>query len=73
MTPIESAARALCRFDGHPENIRFEGAPMWRSYAPQARAMLEAIRACPPAGVDADVWRAMINVVLAARDALGEQ
>jgi hypothetical protein len=26
---IEAAARALCRLDGHPENIRFEGNPMW--------------------------------------------
>lgn len=41
--PLERAARALCRLDGHPENIRFEGAPMWQSYLPQARAVFEAI------------------------------
>src|SRR3546814_2241469 len=28
MKTIERAARALCKFDGHAENIRFEGAPM---------------------------------------------
>lgn len=39
----ETAARALCRFDGHPENIKFEGAPMWKSYLPQADAVLAAV------------------------------
>lgn len=39
----EIAARALCRFDGHPENIKFEGAPMWMSYLPQADAVLAAV------------------------------
>ncbi len=47
MTPdvekaIEAAARALCREDGHPENIRFEGQPMWRSYLPSAKAAIDA-------------------------------
>ena len=37
------AARALCRFDGNPEDIQFEGNPMWESYLPQADAVLEAI------------------------------
>lgn len=40
--PRERAARALCRMDGHPEDIKFEGAPMWRSYLPQVDAVLEA-------------------------------
>lgn len=39
----ELAARALCRLDGHPEDIKFEGRPMWESYLPQADAVLEAI------------------------------
>lgn len=39
----EVAARALCRFDGHPEEIKFEGRPMWESFLPQADAVLEAI------------------------------
>lgn len=30
--PRERAARALCRRDGHPENTKFEGKPMWQSY-----------------------------------------
>lgn len=42
--PLERAARALCTLDGHPENIRFEGAPMWQSYMPQVRAVVSAIR-----------------------------
>jgi hypothetical protein len=28
--------------DGHPENIAFEGRPMWESYLPQVDAVLEA-------------------------------
>ena len=39
---IEAAARALCRVDGHPENIRFEGKPMWQSYLRAAKAAIEA-------------------------------
>lgn len=41
-SPRERAARALCRLDGHPEDIRFEGRPMWESYLPQVDAVLEA-------------------------------
>lgn len=39
---IEAAARALCRFDGHPENTKFEGKQMWMSYLPAATAAIEA-------------------------------
>lgn len=39
---LEAAARALCRYDGLPENIKFEGRPMWESFLPKARAALEA-------------------------------
>lgn len=42
---VEAAARALCRIDGHPENTRFEGKPMWQSYMPEAEA---AVRAALP-------------------------
>jgi hypothetical protein len=38
--PRELAARALCQMDGHPENIVFEGKPMWESYLPQVDAVL---------------------------------
>jgi len=38
----EKAARALCRLEGHPENTKFEGKPMWQSYLPQVDAVLEA-------------------------------
>ena len=37
---LELVARALCRLDGHPENIMFEGKPMWQSFLPNARAAL---------------------------------
>lgn len=40
----EIVARALCRFDGHPENTMFEGKPMWMSYLGQADAVLEALQ-----------------------------
>jgi len=39
----ELAARALCRKAGNPEDIKFEGRPMWESYLPEAMAVLEAI------------------------------
>lgn len=41
--PLELAARALCRFHGVPEGAQFEGRPMWESYIPEARAVLEAV------------------------------
>ena len=43
MTLMERAARALCRFDEHPEDEEREGRPLWESYVPQVRAVLEAI------------------------------
>lgn len=52
-SPLERAARALCSFDGHAENIKFEGEPMWQSYLPQARATIEAIRDPGPAALAA--------------------
>lgn len=38
----ERAARALCRLAGNPEDARFEGQPMWRSYLPEVDAVLSA-------------------------------
>jgi hypothetical protein len=29
--PLELAARALCRFNGLPEDTKFEGRPMWEA------------------------------------------
>lgn len=40
--PREHAARALCRLHDIPEDTRFEGGPMWRSYLPEVDAVLEA-------------------------------
>jgi hypothetical protein len=64
MKTIEKAARALCKFDGHAENIKFEGAPMWQSYVPQVRALLDSVQATAPAGTDTEIWRAMIEAAL---------
>lgn len=46
----ELAARALCRFDGHPEDTKFEGKPMWESYLDQADVVLEALAIAPTLG-----------------------
>ncbi|MBC2665719.1 hypothetical protein H7F51_09295 [Novosphingobium flavum] len=68
MKTIERAARALCKFDGQPENIRFEGAPMWRSYVPQVRALFDSVRTAAPTGTDVEGWRMMIEAALAEGD-----
>lgn len=47
---VERAARALCAFAGNPENIRFEGKPMWQSYIAEAEAVLAAIDQGEPEG-----------------------
>lgn len=44
MEPIERAARALCAYEGHPENIKFEGGKMWESYVPAVRIVIQALR-----------------------------
>lgn len=45
MKPLsERIARALCRSDGHPEDIKFEGRPMWESYSTTAIAVLTAMK-----------------------------
>jgi len=70
MKTIERAARALCKFDGHAENIRFEGAPMWQSYVPQVRALLDSVRGTAPAGTDTEGWRMMIEAALTEGDGI---
>lgn len=44
MSPVERAARAICRLAGHPENILIDGRPMWESYVDEAAAALSAVR-----------------------------
>lgn len=51
-SPRELAARALCRKEGHPEDIQFEGAPMWQSYLPEVDTVLEAIGWIEPCEVE---------------------
>lgn len=47
-TMIEQIARTLCKQDGHPENVKFEGKPMWASYSETARAILTKVREAAP-------------------------
>ncbi|API59626.1 hypothetical protein BSL82_10105 [Tardibacter chloracetimidivorans] len=54
-SPRERAARALCRKDGHPENIMFEGRPMWESYLDVVDVVLEA--AAEPGAMSAEEVR----------------
>ena len=75
---LERAARALCRHAGNPENPKFEGRPMWESYLPDARAVLEAITEPDMemisaaadkakeigAGDFVGIWRAMIGAAV---------
>lgn len=42
--PLERVARALCRADGHPEDIKFESNPMWASYCGEAQLVLDALK-----------------------------
>lgn len=52
--PREQAARALCKLEGHPPDISFEGGPMWASYLPQVDAVLRVVLG--------DVaWQAMVE------------
>lgn len=41
--PRERAARALCALDGNPENMIFQGEPMWMSYLREVDAVPEAV------------------------------
>lgn len=45
--PRERIARALCRLDGHPENITMDGEPMWCSYDDEAIEVLAAVQVGP--------------------------
>ena len=43
MPPRERAARALCRLANQPEDITFQGKPMWQSYLDEVDAVIKAI------------------------------
>jgi hypothetical protein len=74
---LERLARVLCKLDGHPENIKFEGKPMWASYVPTVRALLSELRnpsdeiLCAAVERDGsprdpfDAWQAQIDSILA--------
>ncbi|MBB4859610.1 hypothetical protein HNO88_002939 [Novosphingobium chloroacetimidivorans] len=74
--PHENAARALCKLDGHPQNITMNGKPMWQDYLPEVIAVLTAIRTpshamlaaadALPCSVDMTAcWQTMIDTALA--------
>lgn len=44
MDMVERVARKLCKADGYPENIKFEGKPIWVSYSDTARMVIESMR-----------------------------
>jgi hypothetical protein len=37
-SPRELAARALCKLNGHPPDIKMDGSPMWESYLDEVDA-----------------------------------
>ncbi len=41
-SPRERAARALCQLAGNPENITFEGKPLWQKYLTEVDTVLRA-------------------------------
>ena len=41
--PREKAARALCRLANQPEDITFQGKPMWQAYLDEVDAVIKAI------------------------------
>jgi hypothetical protein len=43
MSPIERAARALCAFEGNPEDAGHGGNPMWQGYVPRVAAVIAAL------------------------------
>ena len=40
---LERAARALCTFEGHSEDILFNGRPRWESYIPAMHILLDTL------------------------------
>ncbi|WP_083100747.1 hypothetical protein [Pseudophaeobacter leonis] len=39
----ERAARALCELHNLPADAKMDGAPIWQSYLPDGRAVLQAV------------------------------
>ncbi|WP_034157892.1 hypothetical protein [Sphingomonas sp. ERG5] len=57
-TMIERVSRTLCRLEGHPENIMFEGRPMWASYSETAAKVLDEMREPTEVMIEAgEAWR----------------
>jgi len=60
-SPREAAARALCRRDGHLENITFEGRPMWESFLPVVDTVLAAAPSFSPTEDDVSLLAAAVE------------
>jgi hypothetical protein len=41
--PREGAARIFCRYDGFPEDMMFDGKPMWMKYLREVDELLPAL------------------------------
>lgn len=76
MTPIETAARAICELDGHPANATMGGWPLWHDYRAEVRAVLMAVREPSAEMADAgrfaasqcgpvQCWQVMLDMALA--------
>ena len=50
MRRVERVARAICKFQGLPENTQYDGRPMWESFVIQALSVLEAVDQEPSGG-----------------------
>lgn len=66
---IERVARQLCRCEGYPEDLRYDGQPMWANYAINARQVLAAMRDPTKAMLDAggstaEQWSRMLEAAL---------
>ncbi|MGZ0075267.1 hypothetical protein ACT9ST_26785 (plasmid) [Sphingobium limneticum] len=78
MSPIEKAARSLCRVHGEQEDDVSTGTPRWAAYLPQVMVVIDALHepslTMRESGLEiirdvgmqsdaANVWRFMIDVL----------
>lgn len=66
---IERVARQLCRSEGYPEDLKYDGQPMWANYETTAREVITAMRDPTEAMLDAggstaEQWSRMMDAAL---------
>lgn len=64
MKGIERAARALCELDNNFADVTFLDRPMWASYLPEVRTVVNALMRSEPPGIDPTAWRAALDAIL---------